>query len=182
LGVLAANRKLSSVLVLAPATMLQHWLNELAVWAPGLRRVIVHPSGEVDGLSRTVSAAMLRVLTKWVKRVRKDRLYEAIDDDDRDAMEPHSFPGTGFVLVTTYENFRRNTDVYTKHAWSYIVLDEAQKIRNPDADVTLACKRIQTPHRIAMSGTPIQNDLKELWSIFDFVFPGRFVLQAPTHL
>ena len=37
----------------------------------------------------------------------------------------------------------------------------------------VACKKIRTPHRLAMSGTPIQNDLRELWSLFDFVFPGR---------
>jgi DNA excision repair protein ERCC-6 len=57
----------------------------------------------------------------------------------------------------------------------YIMLDEAQKIRSPDPDayITLACKRIGTPHRIAIGGMPIQNDLKELWSLFDFIFPGR---------
>ena len=47
------------------------------------------------------------------------------------------------------------------------------KIRNPDAEVTIACKRLRTPHRLLLSGTPIQNDLRELWSLFDFVFPGR---------
>jgi DNA excision repair protein ERCC-6 len=88
-------------------------------------------------------------------------------------MEPHMFCGTGYAIVTTYENVRRHIDVYAAHQWSYMVLDEAQKIRNPDADVTLACKRIRTFHRLAMSGTPIQNDLRELWSLLDFVFPGR---------
>lgn len=47
------------------------------------------------------------------------------------------------------------------------------QIRNPDAEVTIACKRLRTPHRLLLSGTPIQNDLRELWSLFDFVFPGR---------
>jgi DNA excision repair protein ERCC-6 len=173
LGLLAASRKLKSVLIIAPATMLQHWLNELAIWAPGLRRVLIHPSGEVDGLSRTVSANLLNTLATWLRQVRKDRVNEAIDDEDWESAEPHSFCGTGYVVVTTYENIRRNPEIWTRHDWSYSVLDEAQKIRNPDADVTLACKRLRTPHRLALSGTPIQNDLKELWSLFDFVFPGR---------
>lgn len=47
------------------------------------------------------------------------------------------------------------------------------QIRNPDAGVTLAAKQIRTPHRIILSGSPIQNNLRELWSLFDFVFPGR---------
>jgi len=176
LGVLAASRKLKSALIVAPATMLRHWLQELAVWAPGMRRVLIHSSaGETDGTSssRTVSTRLLRSLARWLEQARADRLYEAIDDEDLQTMEPHAFCGTGYVVVTTYENLRRNSDIYTGHSWSYIVLDEAQKIRNPDADVTLACKRIRTQHRIAMSGTPIQNDLKELWSLFDFAFPGR---------
>jgi DNA excision repair protein ERCC-6 len=173
LGVLAASRKLRSVLIVAPATMLQHWLNELAKWAPGLRRVLIHASGENDGSSRTMTPNLLRSLAKWLKRARSDRLNEAIDEEDWETMEHHSFCGTGYAVVTTYENLRRNIDTYTEHPWSYFVLDEAQKIRNPDAAITLACKKIRTPHRLAMTGTPIQNDLRELWSLFDFVFPGR---------
>lgn len=162
------------MLIVAPATILQHWLTELALWAPGLRRVLIHSSGgEVDGLTRSISTQLLRKLANWVQQVRANRLNEPIDDADWDTFEPHTFCGTGYAIVTTYENLRRNSDIYTAHEWSYVVLDEAQKIRNPDADITLACKRIRTPHRLAMSGTPIQNDLRELWSLFDFVFPGR---------
>jgi DNA excision repair protein ERCC-6 len=98
---------------------------------------------------------------------------EAIDEDDWETGEPHTFCGTGYAVLTTYENIRRNPETWISHNWSYVVMDEAQKIRNPDADVTLACKRFRTPHRLALSGTPIQNDLKELWSLLDFVFPGR---------
>ena len=46
-------------------------------------------------------------------------------------------------------------------------------MRNPDAEVTLAAKQLQTVHRVIMSGSPIQNRLTELWSLFDFVFPGK---------
>lgn len=173
LGALAASRKLKAVLIVSPATMLSHWLTELATWAPGIRRILIHQSGEGDGSSRAVSSRMLSQLAKWLRQSRADRLYEAIDQEDLDTMEEHSFCGTAYAIVTTYENVRRNSDLYAAHDWSYAVLDEAQKIRNPDAEVTLACKRIRTPHRIAMSGTPIQNDLRELWSLVDFVYPGR---------
>mmetsp|Transcript_36444 Transcript_36444/g.76804 ORF Transcript_36444/g.76804 Transcript_36444/m.76804 type:complete len:1371 (-) Transcript_36444:194-4306(-) len=174
LGAMAANRLLDSVLVVAPATMLAHWLSELAVWAPGLRRIMVHRSAESsDGVSRVVSRGMLRSLAKWLRKARRDRVNEAIDDDDYDENEEHSFCGTGYVTVTTYESVRRSSDEWINHQWSYVVLDEGQKIRNPDADVTLAVKRLRTPHRLLLSGTPIQNDLRELWSLYDFIFPGR---------
>lgn len=57
--------------------------------------------------------------------------------------------------------------------WGYCVLDEGHKIRNPNSDISLLCKSIKTHNRIILSGTPIQNNLIELWSLFDFVFPGR---------
>ena len=173
LGAMASSRLLDSVLIVAPATMLSHWLRELKVWAPGLRRIMVHKSGERDGVSRSISKGMLRHLQKWLTNARADRVNEPIDEDDYNAYKEHAFCGTGYAIVTTYESIRRSSDDYTSHTWSYVVLDEGQKIRNPDAEVTLACKRLRTPHRLLLSGTPIQNDLRELWSLFDFIFPGR---------
>mmetsp|Transcript_4359 Transcript_4359/g.10213 ORF Transcript_4359/g.10213 Transcript_4359/m.10213 type:complete len:1276 (+) Transcript_4359:56-3883(+) len=175
LGSMAASRKLKSVLIISPATMLQHWLKELSIWAPGIRRILIHQSGEgaYGGDKRNISDAVLRRTHQWLKDSRRTRLFEAIDEDDYESRDPSSFCGTAYAFLTTYENVRRNSHVWTNHRWSYVVMDEAQKIRNPDADITLVCKRLRTPHRLALSGTPIQNDLKELWSLFDFVFPGR---------
>jgi len=165
---------------------LQHWLNELAKWSPGLRRILIHkmaegrdnagshnhPSSSLAS-SRVISNKLLTHLTRWLRKCRRDYVNEVIDEDDLKEYNEDIFVGTGYAVVTTYENIRRNMEVWTDHDWSYVVLDEGQKIRNPDADVTLACKRIRTPHRLLLSGTPIQNDLRELWSLFDFVFPGR---------
>jgi len=50
---------------------------------------------------------------------------------------------------------------------------KGHKIRNPDADITLAAKQLQTVHRLVLSGSPIQNRLQEMWSLFDFIFPGK---------
>lgn len=138
---MAACRKLNSVLIVAPATMLVHWLTELKTWAPGLRRVLVHKSGEGDGLSRNISTALLRRLEKWLRRSRADCVNEAIDDQDlEEEFADHRFCGTGIAFVTTYESIRRTPEIWTAHNWSYALLDEGQKIRNPDADVTLSCK------------------------------------------
>lgn len=173
LSAMALNRIIDSILIVAPATMLSHWLRELEIWAPGLRRILIHRSGESDGVSRVVSRRMLNSLKKWLKNSRSDRVNEPIDEADYNENAEHSFCGTGYVIVTTYESIRRSTDDWTNHSWSYVVLDEGQKIRNPDADITLACKRLRTPHRLLLSGTPIQNDLREIWSLFDFIIPGK---------
>lgn len=57
--------------------------------------------------------------------------------------------------------------------WGAAILDEGHKIRNPDSEVTLVAKQLRTVHRLIMSGSPIQNRLAELWSLFDFIFPGK---------
>ncbi|KAL8610511.1 hypothetical protein ACOMHN_060431 [Nucella lapillus] len=77
------------------------------------------------------------------------------------------------VLVTSFSTLVIQQDLLLPHAWHYLVLDEGHKIRNPDAQVTLCCKQFRTSHRIILSGSPVQNNLKELWSLFDFVFPGK---------
>ncbi|KAI8883343.1 hypothetical protein K501DRAFT_219421, partial [Backusella circina FSU 941] len=79
----------------------------------------------------------------------------------------------GGVLITTYNGVQTYRDVLLKHKWGYVVLDEGHKIRNPDAETAILVKRFKTTHRLILSGTPIQNNLKELWSLFDFIFPGR---------
>ena len=138
LGSMAASRKLKSVLIIAPATMLQHWLKELEKWAPGLRRILIHQSADTEG--RAISFPLLNYVSQWLKTSRKERLFEPIDEEDLETRDPASFCGTAYTFVTTFENVRRNPDVWTNHNWSYIVMDEAQKIRNPDADVTLVSK------------------------------------------
>ena len=76
----------------------------------------------------------------WLRKTRSERLNEPIDEEDLEKMDPDTFCGTGYVFITTYEGIRRNPEPWVNHSWSYVVMDEAQKIRNPDADVTLACK------------------------------------------
>ncbi|KAK1333861.1 hypothetical protein QTO34_006249 [Cnephaeus nilssonii] len=77
------------------------------------------------------------------------------------------------ILITSYSYIRLRQDDISRHDWHYVILDEGHKIRNPNAAITLACKQFRTPHRIILSGSPMQNNLRELWSLFDFVFPGK---------
>ncbi|KAK1166506.1 DNA excision repair protein ERCC-6 isoform X1 [Acipenser oxyrinchus oxyrinchus] len=77
------------------------------------------------------------------------------------------------IIITSYSYIRIMQDYIQKYDWHYVILDEGHKIRNPYAGVTVACKQFRTPHRFILSGSPMQNNLKELWSLFDFVFPGK---------
>ncbi|MDT8389637.1 MAG: DEAD/DEAH box helicase [Lentisphaeria bacterium] len=76
------------------------------------------------------------------------------------------------ILVTNYSLLRNDIDEFTGREFTFIVLDEAQQIKNPDALVTQAVKQLKTPRPLALTGTPIENRLTDLWSIMDFLNPG----------
>lgn len=130
-------------LVLVPSTLLRQWIRELNTWWPPLRVILLHTSSNAFASTRT--------LRHFV---------------DSSANRAH-------FLVTSYGT--AGTDLrkhLLQYKWTFVVLDEGHKIRNPDAQITLLCKQLQSHHRFVLSGTPIQNNLTELWSIFDFVYPG----------
>lgn len=76
------------------------------------------------------------------------------------------------VVITSYDICRNDNDVFTPISWNYCVLDEGHLIKNPKAKITMAVKHIMSNHRLILSGTPIQNNVLELWSLFDFLMPG----------
>lgn len=76
------------------------------------------------------------------------------------------------VVITSYDYLRRDIEKYEAIQFHYIVLDEAQYIKNQKTQNAQAVKRLKGNHRLALSGTPIENSLAELWSIFDFLMPN----------
>lgn len=79
---------------------------------------------------------------------------------------------TSDVVVTSYDVCRNDIDVLLAHAYNYCVLDEGHIIKNSASKLTKSVKRIKAEHRLILSGTPIQNNVLELWSLFDFLMPG----------
>ncbi|KAF9114472.1 hypothetical protein BGX27_010702 [Mortierella sp. AM989] len=177
-------------IIVCPATLLKQWVKEFHRWWPPMRVAILHSSGsgmhsraEADqdlndesfseGYSSGGQKKKRKTKKRFGGRMRKGK--ESEDVEERTVADDivDRISSMGHVIVTTYAGLRIHSSRLLRKRWSYIVLDEGHKIRNPDADITLACKKFKTPHRIILSGTPIQNNLSELWSLFDFVFPGR---------
>lgn len=76
------------------------------------------------------------------------------------------------VVITSYPLIRRDIDEYRNFEFSCCILDEAQQIKNPNSQNAKCVKEIKAKNRFALTGTPIENSLTELWSIFDFLMPG----------
>ena len=76
------------------------------------------------------------------------------------------------VILTTYTTYKNDIDKYKNISFDYCIIDEAQNIKNPYAIITKAIKNVNAKVKFALTGTPIENNLMELWSIFDFIMPG----------
>lgn len=76
------------------------------------------------------------------------------------------------LVLTTYPLLMRDYDVLLEHAFHAAILDEAQAIKNPKATVSGLAHRINARHRLALTGTPLENNLGEVWSLFEFLAPG----------
>ena len=90
--------------------------------------------------------------------------------DESNTLKPPDFSAVDLV-VTSYGTFLRQ-DWIGQTNWRLAILDEAQAIKNPNAKQTRAVNSLKASARIALTGTPIENNLRDLWSIFDFVNPG----------
>ncbi|MEQ1503111.1 MAG: DEAD/DEAH box helicase [Myxococcota bacterium] len=76
------------------------------------------------------------------------------------------------VVLTTYGLLVRDAESIGDQAWDVVALDEAQSIKNPDSRRARAARRLTAHHRVALTGTPVENRLDELWSVMEFLVPG----------
>ena len=76
------------------------------------------------------------------------------------------------VVITSYDYLKRDIEAYEQLSFQYQIIDEAQYIKNHNTKNAISVKQIHAQHRFALTGTPIENSLAELWSIFDFLMPG----------
>ena len=109
------------------------------------------------------------LLGNWVKEIKNfapsinTSVYHGID---------RQLDTKADVIITTYAILRIDVEQIKKQKWSMLIIDEAQNIKNPDTSQTQAVKQIKAANKIAMTGTPVENKLTELWSIFDFINRG----------
>ena len=101
-------------------------------------------------------APSLRVLT--LSGSKRAKAYPAI---------PHAD-----IVITSFALLQRDIEKLKKHTFKFAILDEAQLIKNPQAKVSIAAGQLKAQHRLCLSGTPVENNLTELWSLFHFLIPG----------
>ncbi|CAK9149998.1 unnamed protein product [Ilex paraguariensis] len=174
LGALHFSCMYKPSIIICPVTLLQQWKRETLKWYPNFHVELLHDSA-LDPTSRK----------KRAKSYGSDcESGDSLDSDTEGNLNSRNSKKWDYLinrvltsenglLITTYEQLRLVGEQLLDIEWGYAILDEGHRIRNPNAEITLVCKQLQTIHRIIMTGAPIQNKLNELWSLFDFVFPGK---------
>lgn len=140
-------------LVVCPASLVYNWMAELERFAPTLRARAV--LGSKDARRRAIESASGAAPAPAPAAAPAADTAGAVD-----------------VLVTSYDLMRRDIELYQNPQLRRAILDEAHYIKNPGAQVTMAAKCLPAQARFALTGTPMENRLGELWSIFDFIMPG----------
>ncbi|QWL68508.1 DEAD/DEAH box helicase [Aeromonas jandaei] len=144
------------VLIVAPVSLLDNWEAELRKFFYADDIAVMRLYG--DALSEA-----------------KFRSYEIPESLRQQGVTNLLRPGwlkEARIVLTTYETMRSQEISLGRQSWAMVICDEAQKIKNPAAMVTRAIKAMKSRFRIACTGTPVENTLIDLWSLFDFVQPG----------
>ncbi|MBZ9686545.1 DEAD/DEAH box helicase [Clostridium estertheticum] len=125
--------------------------------------------------SKTIIVAPTSLIYNWISEFEKfaPRLKIAAANGLKDTREEIIKNIENYdVIITTYNLIKRDLESYKVLGFDYCILDEAQNIKNPHSQNAIAVKEIVAKTRFALSGTPIENSLMDLWSIFDFIMPG----------
>lgn len=134
-------------IIACPVTVIHQWVKHFHLWWPPFRVILLHNSSSNTAHSNK---------TELIRNINKEN----------------------GIIVTNYETVLKYKGILAELKWHYIILDEGHKIRNPNAKITVAVKSFRsTTHRIMLTGSPMQNNLLELWSLFDFIVPGRLGTQ-----
>ncbi|THF73782.1 DEAD/DEAH box helicase [Cohnella fermenti] len=132
-------------LLIVPASLIGNWMRELDRFAPSLKYNVWHPS--------------------------ENRDMRGGGDDENDAGGAMPDLEAYDLVITTYGMLLKY-DWLSRIEWDTLILDEAQAIKNPGTKQTRAVKQVRAAARIAMTGTPVENRLSDLWSLFDFLNRG----------
>lgn len=121
--------------------------------------LIICPASLVYNWEEEITKFSTRLTSTCIVGTKQERKQKILDCEQFD------------IAITSYDYIRRDIEEYEGKKFFYVVIDEAQYIKNQNTKNALSVKRLVSEHKIALSGTPIENGLSELWSVFDFLMP-----------
>jgi SWI/SNF-related matrix-associated actin-dependent regulator of chromatin subfamily A member 5 len=167
-------------LVVCPLSVLSSWMAEAKKWTPGLKTIRFHgPPHERNRMKKIVigETDMFGNLTMQAKAKIKSRslgrsnIVSLDTDSDSDSEVDIGVD----IVITTYDCFKAEQHWFkTALVWRYIVLDEGHTVKNHASLTSKSLQGLKAEYRLILSGTPLQNDLSELWSLLHWLYPEVF--------
>ena len=143
-------------LVLAPKSLLDNWRNEAQrFFTPSFPEVLVLYGEELNSRKQPLSLIDEQLQSRGVT----------------DLLRP-DWLGDSKLVITTYDVLTGYEFSLARQPFAFLICDEAQRIKTPGTQVTLAAKKLRAEFRVACTGTPVENSLADLWCLFDFIQPG----------
>jgi len=142
----------------------------------------LHESRGIEGphlviVPKSVVNNWMREFKKWCPTLRPVKMLGSKDERAR-IMRDELKPGAFDVLVTSYEGVLKEKNGLCKIEWIYLLIDEAHRIKNPNSSLSKIVRLIPTQFRLLITGTPLQNNLNELWALLNFLLPDIFGSEA----
>ena len=169
-----ATKKPHSVIILTPVSVLQTWKSEFAKWSPSLPLFIYYELAK-HARQRALFSVQSRggiLLTTY------NMLVSGIRDIAADQLHRPEL-SSWLSANTPKDDSLAHLKSFT---YDYVVLDEAHRIKNPSTQIAKAVRFLDCRHRLLLTGTAVQNNLRELWSLFDFTHSGRLLGSQKTFL
>jgi superfamily II DNA or RNA helicase len=136
-------------------------------------QVLAHLAGRAGRGRASLVVAPRSLLFNWKREVSRFAPHlRLLDHTGPERRPPGEHFGEHELVLTTYGTLRRDADALAAIGFDYVILDEAQAIKNDTSETARAARRLRAEHRLALSGTPVENHLGELWSLVEFLNPG----------
>ncbi|PVH92788.1 hypothetical protein DM02DRAFT_619713 [Periconia macrospinosa] len=168
------SEELRPYLVICPLSVLDNWINEIRKFTPGLKVLRYHGNvKERERLKRIALGLEDRYGNETVRF--KDRKASQNAGLEVSRLPTDSRSDSFKIVVTTYDSFQAEQSWF-KHSfvWRYVVLDEGHKIKNQATQLSSSLRNISSEYRLILTGTPLQNNLVEMWALLAWLYPDVF--------
>ncbi|XXG40563.1 hypothetical protein AAC387_Pa01g1247 [Persea americana] len=157
------EENLSPHLVVAPLSTLRNWEREFATWAPQMNVVLYVGSAQARAVIREYEFYYPLIKSKKHK---KKKIFPAKESKQKRIKFD--------VLLTSYEMINMDTSSLKSMKWQCMIVDEGHRLKNKDSKLFMSLKDFSTKHRVLLTGTPLQNNLDELFMLMHFLDAGKF--------
>lgn len=175
-----SSEELRPYLVVCPLSVLNSWVTEAERWVPDLRVLRFHGAATERARLKRVAVGMEDMKGHETTRA-KDRLASRKAGQKVSKLSSNQGSSSYKIIVTTYDTFMAEQGWFkSSFVWRYVVLDEGHKIKSSVTNISTALRAISAEYRLILTGTPLQNNLVEMWALLAWLYPNVFINKTET--